>query len=182
MTRTLLWLLGGLVLGLVIHIGVILTLPNFSTNGVWNRVAALGALGRTVVLPGVTAGAPNPLRLDPELTHAVCAIDLRAGAGVVSAVLPNAFWSLAVFSRGGTVLYSTTNRDGIGRNLDLGIFNPAQTRLLATQQLDITEGLLIVESPTDDVFVLVRLAPPHPALRSRFEQELGDMVCGNIGQ
>ena len=77
---------------------------------------------------------------------------------------------------------TTTNRDGIGRNLDLGIFNPAQTRLLATQQLDITEGLLIVESPTDDVFVLVRLAPPHPALRSRFEQELGDMVCGNIGQ
>jgi uncharacterized membrane protein len=101
---------------------------------------------------------------------------------VVSAELPNVFWSLAVYTRAGTVLYSTTNRDGIGRNLDLGIFNPAQTRLLATQQLDIAEGLLVVESPTDDVFVLVRLSLPHPALRTRFEKELADMVCGNIGQ
>jgi uncharacterized membrane protein len=178
--RTVLWLLAGLVLGAVIHIAMILTLPLLSENTVWSRVAALDALGRTVILPPVEAGAPNPLRLDPELAHAVCVIDLRRGAGVVSAELPAGFWSLAVYGRDGAVLYSTTNRDGIGRNLDLGIFNPAQTRLLATQQLDIAEGLLIVESRVDDVFVVVRLAPPHAAMRARFEADLADTVCGNI--
>ena len=178
--RTLLWLVFGVVLGAVIHIGVILALPRLATNDLWSEVERLDALGQVVILPAARAGAPNPFRLDPELAYAVCRIDLREGAGVVSGVLPAGFWSLAVYDRAGAAIYATTNRDGIGRNLDLGIFNRAQTRLLATQQLDIAEGLLIVESPGDDVFVAVRMALPHQVMRERFEADLADMVCGNI--
>jgi hypothetical protein len=78
------------------------------------------------------------------------------------------------------VLYSTTNRDGIGQTLDLGIFDPAQTRLLAEQKIDISPGLLIVESRTDQVFVIVRLAPPHPSMRARYEAQLERLACRNI--
>ena len=46
------------------------------------------------------------------------------------------------------------------------------------QKLDIAEGLLIVESQQDDLMVLVRLAPPHPAVRARYEQALGSLTCG----
>jgi uncharacterized membrane protein len=180
MTRLVLWLFGGLVLGVIIHIVVILTLPFFASNDTWTRVSAFNALDKAVVLPKVEPGQPNPLRLDPDLAYAVCQFDLRKGAGVVSGVLPDAYWSVAVFHRNGTVIYSTTNRDGLGNRLDLGLFNSAQTRLLAEQRLEIAEGLLIVDSPTDDVFVLVRLAPPHPAVRARFEAALSTLVCGNI--
>ncbi len=180
MIRTLLWLLAGLLLGGVIHIVTILALPLYATNDVWTRIAALNATDKVVVLPKVAPGEPNPLRLDPELTYAVCQLDLSFGPGVVNGVMPNAFWSLAVFDRSGTVLYSTTNRDGIGQTLDVGVFNPAQTRLLAEQQLDVAEGLLIVESRSDDIFVAVRLAPPHPAMRARYEQALGQIFCGNF--
>ena len=51
-------------------------------------------------------------------------------------------------------------------------------RLLAQQELEIAEGLLVVESDTDDIFVLVRLAPPHEAMRARFEAELTKVKCG----
>lgn len=180
MTRLMLWLFAGLLLGLVIHIAVILTLPSLATKDVWTKVTALGALERTTVLPAVVAGEPNPLRLDPELTYAVCQLDLRKGPGVVSGVLPQAFWSVAVFNRAGAVLYSTTNRDGLGQSLDLGIFNTAQTRMLAEQALDVAEGLLIVETRYDDIFVVVRLAPPHQVMRPRFEAMLSELVCGNI--
>jgi uncharacterized membrane protein len=177
---TLLWIIGGVLAGVMIHIIVILTLPALASHDVWSRVTALGASNKIAVLPAVVAGAPNPLRLDPELTYAVCQMNLGSGPGVVSGTLPDAFWSLAVFNRSGAVIYSTTNRDGIGKTLDLGIFNPAQTRLLAQQKLDIAEGLLIVESKTDDVFVVVRLAPPYPALRQRYESMLAGIQCGNI--
>jgi len=179
-TRTLLWLLGGVVLGGVIHLAVILSLPSVSTNAAWSHVKALDAVGAPVVLPVVIAGEPNPLHLDPELAYAVCRVDLREGAGLVRGVLPRAFWSVAVYGRAGTILYSTTNRDGIGQNLELGIFNQAQTRLLAEQQLDVAEGLLIVESNDDDVFVVVRLAPPHQVMRSRYEAALEKISCGTI--
>jgi uncharacterized membrane protein len=159
---------------------VILVLPGFAANDVWTRITALNATDKAVILPAIAPGQPNPLRLDPEMTYAVCQLNLDFGPGVVSGVMPDAPWSIAVFNKAGTVIYSTTNRDGIGRTLDLGLFNQAQTRLLAEQKLDIAEGLLIVESPADEIFVLLRLAPSHPAMRARYETELQQIFCGNF--
>jgi uncharacterized membrane protein len=178
MIRFLLWLVGGVVLGGIIHIVVILSLPLLSEETVWTRVAALDATNRIVVLPQVKAGEPNPLGLDPELVYGVCQVDLSAGPAYLSGLLPDAFWSVAIFNPSGVITYSTTNRDGIGQTLELGIFNAAQTRLLAQQQLDVAEGVLVVESASDDLFVLVRLAPPHQAMRARFEGVLGAVTCG----
>ncbi len=180
MIRTLLWLLGGLVLSGIIHIAVILSLPALSATAAWDRVAAIEPGANATVLPPAKPGNPNPLRLDPELAYAVCRIDLRNGPASVSGTLPQAFWSVAVYGRNGTVVYSTTNRDGIGTQLDLGLFNPAQTRLLAEQKLDVAEGLLIVEAQEDDLVVLVRLAPPHPEMRARYEKALAGLKCGTI--
>jgi uncharacterized membrane protein len=180
MIRTALWALGGLLLGVAIHLVVVLTLPAHARNDVWTKIAALDVKNKIAVLPAVAAGQPNPLGLDPELSYAVCQLDLRAAPGVVTGIMPEGFWSLAVFDRSGRVAYSTTNRDGIGQTLDLGIFNPTQTRLLAEQQLDVAEGLLIVESPSDDVFVLIRLAPPHHAMRARYEAALATIGCSNL--
>lgn len=180
MIRWLLWILGGVVLGGIIHIAVILSLPSLSATAAWDQISALGADVAPVVLPAARAGEPNPLRLDPELAYAVCKIDLRKGPGSVTGSLPQAFWSVAVYGRAGTVIYSTTNRDGIGTQLDLGVFNSAQTRLLAEQKLDIAEGLLIVEAHEDDLVVVVRLAPPHPEMRGRYEKALTGLKCGNI--
>ena len=179
MIRFLLWLIGGVVLGGIIHIAVILTLPLLAEENVWTRIEALEAQNRVVILPQPAAGDPNPLALDPELVYGVCQIDLSAGPAYLTGLLPDTFWSLALFNQSGVVTYSTTNRDGIGQTLDLGIFNAAQTRLLAQQQLDVAEGVLIVESGSDDIFVLVRLAPPHQAVRARYEQALAAVTCGN---
>ncbi len=180
MIRTGLWIFAGLVLGGIIHIAVILLLPALSPTAAWDRVVALGPAEGTRVLAAANAGEPNPLRLDPELAYAVCMIDLRKGPGTVAGTLPQAFWSVAVYARNGTVVYSTTNRDSTSNQLDLGLFNAAQTRLLAEQKLDVADGLLIVESRQDDLMVVIRLAPPHPAVRARYEQALGGLRCDNI--
>ena len=178
MIRTLLWLVGGLILGGIIHITAILTLPLLAEETTWSRVSALEANNRMLVLDRVAQGDPNPLHLDPELSYGLCQIDLGEGPAYLNGVLPDAFWSVAVYDRNGVVIYSTTNRDGIGQTVDMGIFNAAQTRLLAQQQIEIAEGLLIVEAPANKLFVLVRLSPPHEAMRARFEQELSEITCG----
>lgn len=180
MMRTALWAFAGLVLGGVIHIAVILTLPALATEGLWQRVLALDALNRPVVLAAPAAQQPNPLRLDPELAYAVCRIDLREGPGYLRGTLPSGYWSVAVYGPNGTVLYSTTNRDGLGTSVELGIFNQVQTRLLAEQQLNIAEGLLVVEVDADDVLTVIRTAPPHQAVRTRYEVALNALTCGNL--
>ena len=94
--RTLLWALAGVVLGGIIHIGVILSLPSLASEGLWARVDSLDALNKPVVLAAPAAGEPNPLKLDPELAYAVCRIDLRNGPGLIRGTLPLSFWSVAV--------------------------------------------------------------------------------------
>lgn len=180
MARTLIYLIGGVLLGLVIHLVVILTLPLVAQNNAYLRVAAATPLNVMTPLDALSADDENPLRLDPGLTYAACRLDLSGGPGEVTGTLPMSFWSVAVYDTAGTILYSTTNRDGIGQTLDLGIFDPAQTRLLAEQKIDIAPGLLIVESRTDDVFVVVRVAPPHPSMRERYAAQLQRLACRNI--
>lgn len=180
MARTILYAIAGLLLGLIIHLVVILTLPSVADNTVYGRIAEIDAVNQVALLPAPKPGEANPLKLDPDLAYAVCRLDLSDGPGEVTGTLPVAFWSVAVYDRAGTVLYSTTNRDGIGQALDLGIFDPGQTRLLAEQKIDIAPGLLIVESRTDQVFVVVRLAPAHPTMRARYEAQLRRLQCRNI--
>ncbi|WP_157959611.1 DUF1254 domain-containing protein [Devosia submarina] len=178
MIRFLLWLVGGVILGGIIHIIVILSLPALAEENLWTRLSTLEAQNRMLILPPVTTGQPNPLGLDPELIYGVCQIDLSEGPAYVSGLLPDAFWSVALFNESGVVTYSTTNRDGIGQTLEIGIFNAAQTRLLAQQQLDIEEGVLVVEANSDRLAVVIRLAPPHEAMRQRFSGALAQSSCG----
>ena len=180
MLRTVLYLLAGILLGLAIHLVVILILPGFAPNTVTARLGAIAQLDKTVLLEPVAPGAPNPLRLDPEVVYAACRLDLRNGPGELSGLLPVTFWSVSVYDSSGMVLYSTTNRDSSGQSLDLGIFDAGQTRLLAEQKIDVDAGLLIVESRSDDIFVVVRLEPPQPAMRDRYAAQLQKLACHNL--
>jgi uncharacterized membrane protein len=120
MFRTALYLVAGVLLGLVIHLVVILTLPGLASNNVAAKLAAIGQVNKTVLLDRVVPGGPNPLRLDPSLTYAMCRLDLARGPGELTGTLPLGFWSVAVYDMSGTVLYSTTNRDGIGQTIAAG--------------------------------------------------------------
>jgi len=180
MMRTVFWLATGAVAGLIIHLVVILSLPAFASRDAWSRITALDSAEHIVVLDQVEAGAANPFGLDPLLAYATCRLDLSQGPGSISGQLPDAFWSVSIYDRSGVSLYSTTNRSGIGQVVDVGIFNPAQTRLLAEQQLQISEGLIIVEAPGDDVFAVIRIAPAHAEMLPRYREALKALRCVSL--
>ncbi|HVW93738.1 MAG TPA: hypothetical protein VHB74_14185 [Devosia sp.] len=180
--RTLLWVVAGVLLGGIIHIVVILSVPAVATHNIWARMAPLAPLNKVVLLPPLKPGEANPLQLDPALSYAVCRLNLKTGPGVLTGTLPDAFWSLAIYNPSGAVSYSITNRDGIGKNLNLGIFNADQTKLLAQQEIEVDDGLLIVESNSDDIFVVIRLMAPYDVVRPRYEKALSAVACGNIKQ
>ena len=178
MIRFALYLLGGLLLGGVIHLVVILALPLLAEERPIDAVAGLGPRNTLIRLDPADTALAARFSLDPLLIYGVCRLDLAEGPAFLRGTLPDAFWSVAVYDATGAVIYATTNRDGIGRTLELGLFNPAQTRLLAQQQIEIAEGVLIVETARNDLFVVVRLAPPNGAVAPRFGQALDRIACG----
>lgn len=179
MIRSLIFIAGGIVLGLIIHLVVMLSLPSFAEEDNWSRILKFNALERVQVLSTPQSFEPNPLRLDPNMLVAICRLNLTNGPGVVTGVLPNSFWSVSVFDRSDHAVYGTTNRSGLGRSLQLGIFNAGQTRLLAQRELEITEGLLIVESDMDDIYVVVRSLVPLKEMAPRFRAQLSTLTCTN---
>jgi uncharacterized membrane protein len=178
MIRFALYILGGVLLGGVIHIVVILSLPLLAEERPIDVISRLGPPNTLFRIDAADPAMASEFSLDPLLLYATCRVDLSDDPAFVRGLLPDAFWSVAVYDPVGTVVYSTTNRDGIGRRLELGLFNAAQTRLLAQQQIDIAEGVLIVETTRNDLFVVVRLAPPNSAAVARFSAALDAITCG----
>lgn len=181
MQRYILPAIVGLVLGGIIHLVLVLALPGVINTSAWDRISELSPSGPgPVILAPPLPGQPNPLRLDPELVYAACRLDLTAAPARMFGTLPQSFWSVAVYGQNGQVIYATTNRDGLGRVLDLGVFTPAQVRLLAEQRYDVTDDLIIVESDEESALAVVRLAPPHPSARPRYEAQLKALGCKPI--
>ncbi len=172
MIRTVLWIFGGLVLGGIIHITVILALPGPDRR---RRVVAdrrpLGALNkpRRAARPCRPA-SPIRCKLDPELSLRRLPDRPAQGPGVGRRhACRRPSGRLAVYSRAGIVLYSTTNRDGIGteprpRHLQLGADAPA-----GRAEARCRRGPADRRGRDDDVYIVVRLAPPHPVMRARYE-------------
>jgi uncharacterized membrane protein len=177
MIRLTLWAIGGLLLGGIIHLVAILILPALAEDDAWTRVAALETIERFSVLERPVPGAPNPFGLDPSFIQAVCQLNIADGPGALEGVLPDSFWSLAVYEPDGSVIYSTTERSASDNFLNVGIFNPDQTRLLAQQAIEIDEGLLIVEAVGNDVAAVVRLWLEYDELASRYKQALAGLTC-----
>ncbi len=182
MIKTFLALLGGIILGLIIHLGVILLLPYYPLNNIWSLFAQKAPIGELIILERPEAEEANILRLDPELVYAVCRYDLSRAPAYVSGQLSDDFWSVGVFDKNGVAIFSTTGRASINNYLELGIFNPAQTRLLAEQQLEMQEGLIIVEAPRNEVFVIVRYAPPYPQMWQRYSEKLSKLNCAYLDE
>ena len=54
MKRTLFWIAGGLLLGALIHLVVILTLPGAATRDVWHRLEDVAPIETMTVLDPIT--------------------------------------------------------------------------------------------------------------------------------
>jgi uncharacterized membrane protein len=176
-TRTVLWLLAGVVLGGVIHLAVILSLPSLAANAAWAHRLSMRWAGRWCFHR--SPRRPNALHLDPELAYAVCRMDLRQGP-VSSAVCCRSPSGRSP-SMGAPAPSSIPPPIAMHRpEPRTGHLQPGSNAAPGQQQLDIAEGLLIVESRDDDVFVVIRLAPPHQAMRKRYEAALQKISCGTI--
>ncbi len=180
MSKTFLALFAGVLFGLIIHLSIILLLPLFPPTNAWKIFAKIAPIGEVIILERPLPGKANILRLDPELAYAVCRYDLSNGPGLLSGELTSDFWSVGVVDKNGVTIFSTRGSSSINNYLELGIFNPAQTRLLAEQQLGMQEGLIIVEAPRNQVFVVVRYAPPYPQMWDRYSKVLSKLNCSYL--
>ena len=163
MIRLLLWLLGGLLLGGVVHLASILVLPRTATQDAYARLEPITPVNTVAPLP-----LPSPDNtllpfMDPAFAAAVCRYDLASGPLKLITPVSQAYTSVTFYSRFGIAYYTINDRAAGRRTIELDLMTAEQRSQLPEDEEVTAADRLIVESPTPTGLVVLRALSPEPS-------------------
>ena len=79
MIRWLLWMLGGILLGGIVHLATVLAMPQAATQDAYSRLVPLTPVNAMVPLAAPAAQTSVMPFMDPAFAAAVCRYDLSGG-------------------------------------------------------------------------------------------------------
>ncbi|MBL8575521.1 MAG: DUF1254 domain-containing protein [Hyphomicrobiaceae bacterium] len=177
MSRFAWWTAAGLLVGGLVHIAAILTLPAASTNDAWARLSAFSTDGRLARLPRAVNGPPALPLMDPAMAHAACRFRLDQGPVRIRAKLPDQYWGLAVHDRRGAVRWSINDRALDNRPLDMLIAAPEHVAAIREALPPGLDGLVLVDWPHEDGFIVLRVLVPTETAAARVDAALDAATC-----
>lgn len=178
MMRWLLWVLGGVLLGGIVHLATVLALPRMATQDAFARLTARTPVNAVTPLPTPTPDNAVMPFMDPAFVAAACRYDLAGGAMKLAVPVSAAYTSVSFYSRYGISYYAINDRAAGRRVIELDLMTPAQRAELPEDE-DITAAdRLIVESPTATGVIVMRALAPEPGLMPMAERALSGARCG----
>jgi uncharacterized membrane protein len=159
MKRTLLFVLGGLLVGAAVHVAIVLMIPLFAINDAWSAVGSLGPDDAFHLMPPLKPGA-SAIDRDPEMMEAACRFDLTAGPVRIAATLPDGFWSVGLFDRGARNIYSFNHSSIDQSHLDLTIATPTQAAALGSTS---AQNAIVAALQIDKGMAVLRVFAPDQA-------------------
>jgi uncharacterized membrane protein len=179
MRRTLLFLLGGLIAGGIIHLVIVLLVPMYASHDAWAEMGRFGADRAFHVLPPPEAGNEVIPGMDPRLLQAECRFNLKDGPLRVIAKMPDEFWSVAVFDRQGRNVYSLNDRATEGPDLDLAVMTSVQLAQLRQNPPPSMENAITIDLPISNGFVLLRAFVPDSSMMPQAMAALTAADCSS---
>lgn len=175
--RWLLWLLGGLLLGGIVHLASVLLLPRTATQDAYTRLAAAAPANSIVPLPAATPDEAVLPFMDPAFATSVCRYDLAAGPLKLRVPVSQAYTSVSFYSRNGIAYYAINDRAAGRRVIELDLMTAQQRAELPDDEEVTAADRLIVESPTATGLILVRTFGPEPGLMPMARRALAAAQC-----
>jgi uncharacterized membrane protein len=163
MIRLVLWLLGGVLLGGVVHLASVLLLPRTASQDAYSRLEAISPINTVAALP-----APSPENdilpfMDPAFAVAVCRYDLTTAPLKLTTPVGQAYTSVSFYTRFGVAYYAINDRAAGRRIIELDLMTPEQRSELPEDEDVTAADRLIVESPTPTGLVVLRVLGPEPS-------------------
>ena len=167
----------GLVGAAIVHIAVLMMVPEFSERDAWSRLAMASDLYRMTPLVPEPGGAPVVKSVDPLFRAAACRFDLGDGPVQVTAPAGVPFWSVSVYDRGGHNLYSFNDRSAADGVLDAVVLTPAQMIEMRKELPQGLEGSVFVEVDIGEGIAVIRGFGPDESWGPAADRFFGDSAC-----
>jgi uncharacterized membrane protein len=175
--RALFWLLGGLLLGGIVHLGMVLVLPRVATQDAYARLAPLAPVNSVSAIP-----PPSPEKavmpfMDPAFAVSVCRYDLNDGPLKFSVPISQAYTSVSFYTRSGVAYYAINDRAAGRRVIELDLMTAEQHNDLPDNEEITAADRLIVESPTATGLIILKAMALEPGLLPMARNALRAAQC-----
>ena len=177
MIRLLLWLLGGTLLGGVVHLATILMLPRIATQDAYSRLAPLAPVNKVVPLPAPAPDKAAMPFMDPAFAVAVCRYDLGNAPLKFSVPISQAYTSVSFYTRSDVAYYAINDRAAGRRVIELDLMTVDQHNDLPDNEELTAADRLIVESPTTTGLIIIKALAAEPGLIAAAQGTLAAARC-----
>jgi uncharacterized membrane protein len=172
-----LWLLGGALMGGIVHLGTVLYLPSTATQDAYARISAVSPVNAMVALPAPTAESTIVPYMDPAFAAAVCRYNLASGPITLRAPVSPAYTSVSFYTNKGIAYYAINDRAAGRRVIELELMTKAQREELPEDEESAAADKLIVESPSDTGLIVLRALAPEPGMMAAAKTALAAAKC-----
>lgn len=177
MIRLLLWLIGGTLLGGIVHLATVLMLPSLATQDAYSRLAPVAPVNAVAPLPAPAPDTAAIPFLDPAFAMAVCRYDLTDGPIKLSVPVSLAYTSVSFYTRSEVAYYAINDRAAGRRVIELDLMTSEQRGDLPGDEEVTAADRLIVESPTLTGLILIKALAPEPGLLPAARSALAGARC-----
>ena len=177
MIRLALWLLGGLLLGGIVHLATVLMLPAMATQDAYARVSAVAPVNAVIPIPPPTPEKAVMPFMDPAFAVSVCRYDLARGPLKFSVPISPAYTSVSFYTRSDVAYYAINDRAAGRRMIELDLMTTDQRAALPENEEITAADRLIVTSPTTTGLIVIRALAPEPGLVAAARAALAAAQC-----
>ena len=178
MIRWLFAILGGILLGGVVHLVSVLVLPRVATLDAYSRLAPISKVNAVTMLPQAAPGtAPMPF-MDPAFASAVCRYDLSTGPLKLIVPVSQSYTSVSFYTRNDVAYYAINDRSAGRRVIELDLMTAAQHAELPEEEDVTAADRLIIDSPTKTGLIVLKALAAEPGLMPQVQASLAAATCG----
>jgi uncharacterized membrane protein len=177
-TRWVLLILGGVLLGGIVHLATVIILPRTATQDAYARLTAVAPVNTVVALPAPTPEKAVMPFMDPAFASAVCRYDLSKGPLKLTVPVSPAYTSVSFYNRNDVAYYAINDRAAGRRVIELDLMTSAQHEQVPEDEEVTAADRLIVESPTPTGLIAIRAMAPEPGLMRAAQAAIAAAKCG----
>jgi uncharacterized membrane protein len=170
-------LLVGIIGAGIVHISVLLLLPQFSERDAWSSLAEAADFYKAVRIDAGDGSPPIVKAVDPLFHAAACRFDLDEGPVHLRAPGSVPFWSVSIYIRAGQNVYSFNDRATDKGALDFVVLTPEQMIEVRKTMPEDFQKAIFVQVPIGEGIVVVRSFVPDPTWEEATSEFLAKIAC-----
>ena len=177
MIRWLFTILGGIVLGGLVHLVSVLALPRVATKDAYSRLTQISRVNDVTMLPlAEPRNALMPFQ-DPAFATAVCRYDLSGGSIKLTVPVNQAYTSVSFYTRNEVPYYAINDRSAGRKVIELDLMTAEQHADLPEDEDVTAADRLIIDSPTLTGLIVMKALAPEPDMLAQAQTTLASSTC-----